>query len=143
MAVDQERGSWRKARDHGNGFLRIEPDQNKAVPGGTVALGFSLELAEEGLLEFEDLDHLRGCDEGVGGGSGGVGEQDVFEVITAGGQDRSAFVDLSRIEQVEDGKMLNRKDFVHALDAEAAFAVEEVRDMGLFESSLLGEAKSG
>src|SRR5579863_2016310 len=113
MAVDQEGGSWRKARDHGNGVLGIEPDQNKAMPSGAIALGFSLELAEEGLLELADFDHLRGSDERLGGGSGGIGEQDVFKFVAARWQYRSAFVDLGGIEQVEDRKMLNGKDFVH------------------------------
>ena len=39
--------------------------------------------------------------------------------------------------------MLDLEDLVHALDAEAAFAVEEIGDVGLFESGLLGEAESG
>jgi len=38
--------------------------------------------------------------------------------------------------------MLNGKDFVHALEAEPAFAIEEIGDMGLFESGLLGEPES-
>jgi hypothetical protein len=39
--------------------------------------------------------------------------------------------------------MLNGEDFVHAFEAEAALAVEEVGDMSLFESSLLSEMESG
>ena len=45
--------------------------------------------------------------------------------------------------KIEDGEVLDLEDFVHALEAQTAFAVEEVRDMGLFESSLFGEAESG
>ena len=39
--------------------------------------------------------------------------------------------------------MLDRKDFVHAFEAEAAFPVQEIGDVGLLEFSLLGEPKSG
>jgi hypothetical protein len=39
--------------------------------------------------------------------------------------------------------MLHGKNFVHAFEAEAALAVEEVRDVGLLESGLLGEVEAG
>ena len=39
--------------------------------------------------------------------------------------------------------MLNGKDFVHAFEAETALAIEEIGDVGLFESGLLGESESG
>lgn len=39
--------------------------------------------------------------------------------------------------------MLYGENLVHAFDAEAAFFVEEVGDVGLFESGLLGEMKTG
>ena len=38
--------------------------------------------------------------------------------------------------------MLDLENLVHALDAEAALAVEEIGDVGLFESGLLGQAES-
>ena len=46
------------------------------------------------------------------------------------------------IEQVEHGKVLDIQDFIHAFEAQAAFAVEEVGDVGLLESGLLGQAKT-
>ena len=39
--------------------------------------------------------------------------------------------------------MLNRQDFVHALEAETALAIEEIGDVGLFESGLLRQAETG
>ena len=39
--------------------------------------------------------------------------------------------------------MLDGEDGVHAFEAEAAFAVEEIGDVGLLESGLLGEPESG
>jgi hypothetical protein len=38
--------------------------------------------------------------------------------------------------------MLHIQDFVHAFQAEATLAIEEVGDVGLLESGLLREAKS-
>jgi hypothetical protein len=39
--------------------------------------------------------------------------------------------------------MLDGKNFVHAFNAEAALAVEEVGDVGLLESGLLGKPEAG
>jgi len=143
MAVDEERGSGREAGGHESGLVGVEPDQDEALPGSPVALGVGTKLVKEGLLELQDFLHVHADDEGLGSGGGEIGEDDVFEFVVAGGNDGCALVNLSRIEQVENGKVLNLKDFVHALDAEAAFAVEEIGDMGLLESGLLGEAESG
>ena len=76
-------------------------------------------------------------------GGCGVSEENVFEFVAAGGQDRGALADFGGIEQVEYGKMLHGKDFVHAFEAESALAVKEIGDVGLLESSLLCEVKTG
>ena len=39
--------------------------------------------------------------------------------------------------------MLDVENLVHALDREATLPVQEVGNVGLFESGLLGEAESG
>jgi len=143
MAVDEERGFGGQAGRHGLGVAGIELDQDEALPGRTVAFGFGLELVEEGFLELEDLFHVHAGDERLGSGGGGIGEHDVFRVVGTGREDGGAFVDLGGIEQVENGEVLDLKDLVHALNAEAALAVKEVGDVGLFESSLLGKAESG
>jgi len=39
--------------------------------------------------------------------------------------------------------MLNGQDFVHALEAEAALAIEEIGNVGLFESGQLGKPEAG
>jgi len=39
--------------------------------------------------------------------------------------------------------MLDRQDLVHAFEAKTAFLVEEIGDVGLFESGLLGQPKAG
>ena len=45
--------------------------------------------------------------------------------------------------QVEHREVLHVQHFIHAFDAEAALAVEEVGDVGLLEAGLLRQADSG
>ena len=127
---------------HGGGIMGVGLDEDEAVPGGPVADDVGFELAEKGLLELEDVFDVHAGDEGQGGGGGGVGEEDVVELVAAGGKDGGALVDFGGIEQVEDGEVLDLEDLVHAFNAEAAFAVEEIGDMGLLESGQLGESKA-
>ena len=142
MAVDQEHGSWREAWGHGWGVFRVELDKYEALPGVAVTVHFRTQLAEESLFELADFLDVHGGDERLGGG-GGIGEEDVFELVVTRGKDGGALVDLGRVQEVEDGEVLHLEDFVHAFDTEAALAVEEIRDVGLFESGLLGEFKAG
>jgi len=142
MAVDQERGSGGEAGRHGQGIPGIELDQDKAVPGGAVALGFRPEFVEEGLLELEDFLHVHADNERFGGSGGGIGEKDIFKLVAAGRKDGSPFVDFGRVEQVEDGEVLDLEDLVHALKAESTLAVQEIGDVSLFKTGLLGESEA-
>jgi len=142
MSVDQKRDAGLEAWGHGGDVLGVGFDQDEAVPGGAVHLHVGLELAKEGLLELEDVeDEISGDQRASQGGE--ADEKDVFELVGAGRQDGGALVDLGGIEQVEDGEVLDGENLVHALDAEAALAVEEIGDMGLLESGLLGKSKAG
>jgi hypothetical protein len=76
-------------------------------------------------------------------GYSAVGEEDVREFVVAGGQDGSALVDLGWFQQIEDGKMLDGEDAVHALEAQAALTIQEVGDMSLLEAGLLSETQAG
>lgn len=143
MTVNQERGSGGKAGGHGLGVVGIELDEDEALPAGVVALGVGPELVEERLLELEEFLHVHAGDKGLGGGDGGIGQGNVFEIVGTGGKDGSAPVDLGGIEEVEDGEVLDLENFIHAFEAETAFTIEEVGDVGLFESGLLGETESG
>lgn len=143
MAVDQERGTQRKAGRHGLGIMDLELDEHESLPGGVIAFGISAELVKEGLLEFEKSLHVHAGDLRLGGGGGAVGQGDVFEIVLAGGKDGGALVDFGRIEEVEDGEVLDLEDFVHAVEAKTALAIQEIRDMGLFESGLLCETEPG
>ena len=87
MAVDQERGPGGQAGRHSLGVAGIELDQDEALPVGTGAFGFRLQLVQEGLLELEDVLDVHAGNERLGGGGGGIGEDDVFEFVGAGGND--------------------------------------------------------
>ena len=143
MAIDEERGSRLKAGLHGLGLTGIEADQDEALPCGTSILGIGADAVQEGLLKLEDVFHVHSGDERLVCGDDGAGENDVFEVVRAGRHNGSALVDFVRIEEVEDREVLDLEDFVHAFEAESTLAVEEVGDVGLFESGLLSEADPG
>jgi len=102
MTVDEQHGPRYETWIHGHRFLGIDLDEDEAVPGGSVAFGFGAQVVQEVLLELEDFLHVPAVDQGLSGGSGGVGEQDVFELIAAGGQDGGAFIDFGRVEQIEN-----------------------------------------
>ena len=70
-------------------------------------------------------------------------EQNILKLIVAGRQDGRALVDFRRIEQIEHGEMLHVQDFIHAFEAEAALAVEEVGDVSLLKARLLRQAEAG
>lgn len=143
MAVNQERGPDGQAGRHGLDIAGVGVNQDETLPAGMVALGVGSELVEEGLLELEESLDVHAGDQGLGGGSGAIGYGNVFEVVVAGRQDGGTFVDFGWVEEVEDGEVLDMEDFVHTLEAESALSIEEVGDMGLFESGLLGETESG
>ena len=143
MAVDQEKSTRRQTRVHRKGVACVELDQDEALPTGAVRMAIRLNAVEEGLLELEDVLHVHTDHEGLACSNRGVSHNDVFELVCAGGKDRGPLVDLGGIEEIEDGKVLNLENLVHAFKAEAAFSVEEVRDMSLLESGLLGEAEPG
>lgn len=126
---------------HCEGFACIELDQDEALPAGAVPIGFWLDAVEEGLLELQHIFHVHANDKRLGGRDGGIREDDIFELVGAGRKDRGPFVDFGGIEEIEHRKVLNLEDFVHAFKAEATFVVEEVRDMSLLESGLLGETE--
>jgi len=92
---------------------------------------------------LKNCPHVHAGDQRLGGSDGGVREQHIFEIVSAGRKDGGTLVNLRRIKQIKDRQMLDGQHFIHAFDAEPALAIEEVRDMGLLESSLLREPEAG
>ena len=137
VTVDEKSSPGQKARVHAHALAGVHFDNHEAFPMLAIAFGFGFQPFQETFLEFQDFLDVHAGDEGLGGGDGAVGQEDVLEFVVAGRQYGSAFVDLGRIEKIEHGKMLDSEDAVHALDAEAALAIEEVGDVSLLESGLL------
>lgn len=143
MAVDEERGCGLKAGLHGLGITGIEADQDEALPGRMVALRIWADAVQEGFLELENVFDIHACDVRLDRGNGRVDKNYILEVIRARRNDGGALVDFLRIEEVEHREVLDVQDLVHTFEAESALAVDEVGNVGLFESGLLGEAESG
>ena len=143
MAVDQERGSGQQAGVHAHTFAVVHLDEHEAFPLLAVAFGLWFQLLKKSFFKFQDFFDVHAGDEGLSGGDGSVDEEDVLEFIIAGRQDGSALVDLGGVEQVEDGKMLDSQDAVHALEAQAALTIQEVGDVSLFKASLLRQTEAG
>ena len=113
------------------------------MPSFAITFYFGLQFFQPGFLKFQNLPHLITNYERMGGGNCRIHEQDVLEFVVAGRKDAGALVDLLGIEQVEHGEVLHDKDFVHTFEAEAAFPIEEIGNVGLFEAGLVGELETG
>ena len=143
MAIDEERGCGLKAGLHGLGIPGIEADQDEALPGRMVALRILADAMQEGFLELENVLDVHVRDVRLDRGECRVDKNDILEVIRARRRDGSALIDFFRIEEVKHRQVLDMEDLVHTFEAKPALAVEEVGNVGLFESGLLGEAESG
>ena len=143
VAVEENNGAGEEAGIHAHAAAAIHANDNKTFPGFAITLGFGTETAEEGAMELEELLDTHAHDEGLGGGDTAVDNADILKLILAGRRDAGAFVDFIGIEQVEDGQFLDLEDFVHAFQAQATLAVEEIGNVGLAEAGFLGEAESG
>ena len=142
MTVNEQRGPREQTWIHGHSFLGIDLDEHEAVPSGAIAFSFGAQVLQETLLELEDFLHVPAVNQGLSGGGGGVGEQNVLEFVGAGRQDGSAFADFGGIEQIEDGEMLHGEDLVHAFEAETALLIEKIGDVGLLKPGLLGQPEA-
>jgi len=143
MTVQEQSGAGHEPGMHAPGVPGVELDDHEALPGGTSAKGRGAQAAQESFLELEDFFHVHGGDERLGSGGMSVGDEDVIELVAARRHDGGALVHGGGIEQVEHGEALHGEDLVHAFQAQAALLVEEIRDVGLLESGLAGEAEAG
>lgn len=143
MAVDEERGAGKQARIHAHSFAGVHFNYYEAFPLLAIAFNFGFQFLEKCLLEFQNFFHVHAGEQGLSGGDGSIGEKDILKLVVTGGQDGSAFVDFGGIEEIENGKVLNGEDAIHAFETEAAFAIEEVGDVSLLEPGLLGQTEAG
>lgn len=143
MAVDEQRGAGKQARVHAHTFVGVNLNYYEAFPLLAIAYDFRFQFFEKSFLELQDFLDVHAGDEGLGSGDGSIDEKDVLELVIAGRQDGSALIDLGGVEQIQHRKVLNGEDPVHALKAQAALAIQEVGDVGLFESRLLCQTEAG
>lgn len=143
MAVDEQRGAGKQARIHAHTFASAHFNYYKAFPLFAIAFNFGFQLLEKCFLEFENFFHVHAGEQGFRGSDRAIGEKDILKLVIAGRQDGSALVHFGGVEEIEYGKMLNGEDAIHAFETEAALAIEEVGDVGLFEARLLGQAEAG
>ena len=128
---------------HAHPFAGIRLDEHEALPVFPIALHFGAQLLQETLLELQNFLHPQAHDAGLGGGDGARHQENVVKLVRAGRQDAGAFVDLAGIDEVKHGKALYFEHFIHAFDAQAALLVEEVGNVRLLETGLLGQAQAG
>ena len=143
MAIEENGSTGQEAGIHAHALAGIDANDDKTFPGFAAGLEFGTEAAEERAAELEQAFDAHVHDEGFGSRYFAVDNKDIVELVIAGRGDAGALVDLVGVEQVEDREALNVKDLVHALEAKAALAVEEIGNVGLAEAGFLGEAKAG
>jgi len=143
VAVDEESSPGKKPGIHAHAFAGVHFNHDKAFPLIAIPFSFRFQFFEKRLFELKNLLDVHAGDQGLGGGHGSIGEEDVLKLIVAGRQDRGTLVDLGGVKEIEHGEVLNGEDAIHALKAEATLAIEEVGDVGLLETRLLCQAKAG
>src|SRR5262249_9775261 len=115
----------------------------EALPIFPISLDFRFQPSQETLLKLEHILHVHVADLFVSCRNVRRNDQNIFEFVAAGRKDGSALVDLAGIKQVQNGNVLDGKDFIHALQAQTAFPIEKVGDVGLPEAGLASKLKSG
>lgn len=108
------KASWASSRIR---TKRCQPERSPTVSARN--------LRRKAFRNFRISFTCNGGNQGAGGGRG-IGQEHVFEFVGAGRENSGPLADLGGIEQVEDGKVLDGKDFVHSFEAEAALAVQEI-----------------
>lgn len=116
MAIKEQRGTGDQAGIHSLGLTGVELDENETVPGKAVAMRFGPEMAQEAFSEFKDFEDPVGGNQGLSSCSG-LDKKNIFEFVRTGRQDGSTLVDFGGIEKVEDRKVLDGQDLVHAFEA--------------------------
>jgi len=143
VAVYEDGSTGQKAGIHAHAVSGLDFDGDEPLPMGAFTLHIRTELAEETALELVDFSHSHAHDEWLRSGDITVDDEDVVKFVVAGRGNAGALVDLSGIEKVKDGHMLDAKYTVHAFEAEAALAVQEVGYMRLAEAGLGSELQAG
>ena len=143
VAVEKKIRTGQEAGVHAHAFAGVGFDKDETFPLLAIAFDFGFQLLEKSLLELQNFLNVHPSEQRMSGGDGGFGEEDVLKLVVARRKNGSALVYFGGIEEIENGQMLNCENPVHAFNAEAALTVQEVRNVSLFEASLLGQAEAG
>jgi hypothetical protein len=123
-------------RVHGGGLLGVGADGEEALPlcvGGGGADAVGVIAVESGGGDLDGFDESRWIDAGlVHGGRGRDDGDDLDRVAGVGGDGGLGCGEVDG-ENLIDGEVLRGEDAIEAFEGEGAFAVEEIRDMGLAE----------
>lgn len=103
MAVDEKRGAGQQTGVHAHAFAGISFNYHKAFPLVPIAFNFRFQLLEKCFLKFEDFPDVHTGDQGLSGGDGSVGDQNILEFVIAGWEDGGALVDFGGVEEIENG----------------------------------------
>lgn len=143
MAIDEGCGSGQEAGIHAHALARIDLDHDETLPVTAIAFDLGPQLLKKRFLELDDLLDVHIGEKRMGGGDGTFREQNVLKFVVAGRENGSALVDFGGVQKIKNGEVLNGENAIHAFQAEAALAVQEIGDVGLLESSLLSQAETG
>lgn len=143
MAIDECSGSGQEAGIHAHALAGIDLDHHETFPVAAIAFDFGPQFLKKCFLELDDLFDVHTGEKRVSCGDGSLSEKNVLKFVVAGREDGSALVDFGGVKKVENGEMLNGENAIHAFEAEAALAVQEIGNVRLLESSLLSEAEAG
>lgn len=92
--------------------------------------------------EFVNLFHLQRGNHRHGSSDFRIHEKNVCEVGFRAGRDRGSAIDFIGVEKISDRQALDLEDAIHSGQTQAAFAIEEVRDVRLFETGFLRQAQA-
>jgi len=143
MTIDQNGGAREEARIHAHAFAGICFDEDKTFPCTAATLGFGAEISQKRFLELQYVFHIHAHDDRFGSCDRAIDQHNGLKFVFTRRNDAGALVDFCGIEEVEDRKVLNFENLVHAFQAEPALAVEKVGDVSLLKSGLLGQAQAG
>ena len=131
VAVEDGDGTGGDEGVHGGGLLGVGTDGEEALPVGMFGGRAGAVVVQAGGGDLDGFDDGGWGDAGlVHGGGGGDDGNDLYGFAGLGGDGRVGGGEVER-QNLVDSEVLRGEDAVEAFEGERAFAVEEVRDVGL------------
>jgi hypothetical protein len=128
---------------HRGGLLGVGADGKEALPVSMPGGGAGAIVVEARGGDLDGFDDGGGGDAGFVHGRGGGDDGDDLDRIAGVNRGRSVGGGDVERKYLVDGEVLRGEDAVEAFEGECALTVEEVGDVGLLKTSLLGEAGTG